>query len=97
MTRGEFALGGCVLNNLEVLQVRTLAELIVVRGIAVVHHYPGLAVDALAHANSLHLHFCLVNMRLMHCPLTAKRLSWLSSKCFGSGLEYSASTLALEQ
>ena len=40
MTWCELAFGGCILHYLEVFQVGTLAELIVVAGVAIVHHYP---------------------------------------------------------
>ena len=95
MAGRELALCLGVLHHLEILQVGTLAELVVPIGIAVIHHYPGLAVDSAAHAYTLHSLLRLVHMRIQLGPLAAIRLSGLSRQLPGHGLEDAPSALAL--
>ena len=94
MTWGELTFGSGVLHHLESLQVIALAELIMASAIAVVHHYPRLAVDGLADTHTFHSFFCLIYVTLDLGPLTARTLSRLCGECLRSSLVDTTAALA---
>ena len=77
MTRREGTAGGGVLDEGEVLEVGGRAELIVARGIAVVHQYPLVLVNQFEESATLHGHRCLLQVVRGILPLTAIGLSLL--------------------
>ena len=95
MARSEHPLCLSVLYNREILQVSALAELVMPVGIAVIHHNPRLAVNALAYTHTLHGLVRLVNMGIVLCPLASGFLPWLCRQSLGCSLEYAPSALTL--